>query len=103
MKRGTVTVGSSDMILFELNCLCWRTGGDNYDKIVIVELYVLLCYAFFICFVDRASLYNLVNKATLVHNLFLVYLSISTSLYNLVNNIYSFLFLVYLSASTYRN
>jgi len=33
---------------------------------------------FFLCFVDRASLYNLVNKANLVHNLFLVYLSIST-------------------------
>jgi len=31
-----------------------------------------------LCFVDRASLYNLVNKTNLVHNLFLVYLSIST-------------------------
>jgi len=31
-----------------------------------------------LCFVDRASLYNLVNKTKLVHNLFLVYLSIST-------------------------
>jgi len=31
-----------------------------------------------LCFVDRASLYNLVNKANMVHNLFLVYLSIST-------------------------
>jgi len=31
-----------------------------------------------LCFVDRASLYNLVNKANLVHNLFLVYLSITT-------------------------
>jgi hypothetical protein len=28
----------------------------------------------FLCFVERASLYNLVNKANLVHNLFLVYL-----------------------------
>jgi hypothetical protein len=28
-----------------------------------------------LCFVDRASLYSLVNKANLVHNLFLVYLS----------------------------
>jgi len=27
-----------------------------------------------LCFVDCASLYNLVNKAKLVHNLFLVYL-----------------------------
>jgi len=32
----------------------------------------------FLRFVDRASLYNLVNKTNLVHNLFLVYLSIST-------------------------
>jgi len=32
----------------------------------------------FLGFVDRASLYNLVNKTNLVHNLFLVYLSIST-------------------------
>jgi len=30
----------------------------------------------FLCFVDRAYLYNLVNKINLVHNLFLVYLSI---------------------------
>jgi len=36
-----------------------------------------------LCFVDRASLYNLVNKTNLVHNLFLVYL-----------------FIVYLSIST---
>jgi hypothetical protein len=28
-----------------------------------------------LCFVDRASQYSLVNKANLVHNLFLVYLS----------------------------
>ena len=33
---------------------------------------------YLLCFGDRASLYNLVNKANLVHNLFLVYLSIST-------------------------
>jgi hypothetical protein len=32
----------------------------------------------FLCFVDRASLYNLVNRTNLVHNLFLVYLSICT-------------------------
>jgi len=29
-----------------------------------------------LCFVDRASLYNLVNKVNLMHNLFLVYLTI---------------------------
>jgi len=32
-----------------------------------------------LCFVDRASLYNRVNKAYLVHNLFLVYLYVSIS------------------------
>jgi len=32
----------------------------------------------FLCVVDRASLYNLANKSNLVHNLFLVYLSVST-------------------------
>jgi hypothetical protein len=31
-----------------------------------------------LCFVDRASLYNLVNKANFVHNSFFLYLSIST-------------------------
>ena len=37
------------------------------------------CFVFFVlCFADCASLYNLVNKANLVQNLFLVYLSIST-------------------------
>jgi len=34
---------------------------------------------FFKCFVDRASLYNVLNKANLVHNLFLVYLSLHVS------------------------
>jgi hypothetical protein len=33
---------------------------------------------FFLYFVDREFLYNLINKANLVHNLFLVYLLIST-------------------------
>jgi len=32
----------------------------------------------FLSLVDRTALYNLVNKANLVHNLFLAYLSIST-------------------------
>jgi len=31
-----------------------------------------------LCFIDSAALYNLVNTTNLVHNLFLVYLSIST-------------------------
>jgi hypothetical protein len=35
--------------------------------------------SYFLCFVDRASLYNLVNKANLVHNLFLVHLYLSMS------------------------
>jgi len=36
-------------------------------------------YLSVLCFVDRASLYIIVNKANSVHNLFLVNLSISTS------------------------
>ena len=32
-----------------------------------------------LCFVDRASLYNLVNRTNLVHNLFLLYLYLSIS------------------------
>jgi len=32
----------------------------------------------FLCFGDRAFMYNFVDKANLVHNLFLVYLTIST-------------------------
>jgi len=35
-------------------------------------------YQFFLMFFNHASLYNLVNKTNLVHNLFLVCLSIST-------------------------
>jgi hypothetical protein len=35
-----------------------------------------LCYTLqnFLCFVDRAAWYNLVTRAKLVHNLFLVYI-----------------------------
>jgi hypothetical protein len=36
------------MVLFELNYLCLRTGGENDDKISIVEVCVLLCYTFFV-------------------------------------------------------
>jgi hypothetical protein len=39
---------------------------------------VLMSIKHILCFVNRAALYNLVNKVNLVHNLFLVYLSIST-------------------------
>jgi len=38
-----------------------------------------VCGVPFLCFVDRASLYNLVNKAKLVNNLFLAYLCLSIS------------------------
>ena len=43
-------------------------------KYVISENVICILY-----FVDRASLYNLVNKTNLVHNLFLVYLYVSIS------------------------
>ena len=39
---------------------------------------------YFLCSVDRASLYNLVNKTNLVHNLFLVYFI------NFIYNLYMF-------------
>ena len=32
-----------------------------------------------LCFVDRASLYNLVNKADLVHNFFSIFISLHVS------------------------
>jgi len=44
---------------------CYRTSSLVCDKMTL-----------FLCFVDRTSLYNVVNKANLVHNLFLVYLLI---------------------------
>jgi len=47
--------------------------GMRHDA--TLDIHFLSC---FLCFVDRASLYNLVNETNLVHNLFLVYLSIST-------------------------
>ena len=37
-----------------------------------------ICLYDFVCFVDRASLYNLANKTNLVRSLFLVCLSVST-------------------------
>jgi hypothetical protein len=51
------------VIYYILESLSWRV-----NSLMMVML----------CFVDRISLYNLVNKPNLVHNLFLVYLSIST-------------------------
>jgi hypothetical protein len=48
-------------------CVCVCVCNTNSDSWTII-----------LCSVDRASLYNLVNKTNLVHNLFLVYVSIST-------------------------
>jgi len=48
--------------------------GMHHDATRTLEIH---CLSYFSRFVDRASLYNLVNKTNLVHNLFLVYLSIS--------------------------
>jgi hypothetical protein len=47
----------------------------------VIAYSVMLCVV--LCFVDRASLYNLANKANLVHSLLLVYLSICTFQANL--------------------
>jgi hypothetical protein len=43
------------------------------NKVQTIQNTVNTC-TYFLCFLDRASLYNLVNKANLVHNLFLAYL-----------------------------
>jgi hypothetical protein len=43
---------------------------------LFIGLALIVCNKI-LCFVDHASLYVLVNKTNLVHNLFLVYLSIS--------------------------
>jgi len=61
--------GCSYLQKINLNGGCIRTDIYLYD---------------FLCFVDRASLYNVVYKTNLVHNLFLVYLSISTCFGNYV-------------------
>jgi len=53
-------------------------GGVFRHNLGLVTIQSNFLYQFFLCFVDCAYLYNLVNKANLVHNLFLVYLSIST-------------------------
>ena len=45
----------------------------NYNESAGGPLKMPICQ-YILCSVDRASLYNLVNKTNLVHNLFLVYL-----------------------------
>jgi len=61
-------------LVFQAN----REWGCYWTSLLVCDNVTL-----FLCFVDCASLYNVVNKANLVHSLFLVYL-----------------FLVYLSIST---
>jgi len=64
-------------------CTVWRSViGSHafclcYDQGVMSTLWLKHNKVRILCFVDRASLYNLVNKANLVHSLFLVYLSLS--------------------------
>jgi hypothetical protein len=77
------------------SCLQWHNIITNFGKtanqlkVYIDKWHDYTCalahtltnichYFFFKCFVDRASLYSLVNRTNLVHSLFLVYLSIST-------------------------
>ena len=52
------------------------------------------CHHKVLCFVDRASLYNLVNKAKLVHNLFLVYLYLSIPTFYLANLMHKICFTI---------
>jgi hypothetical protein len=57
---------SADAFLLNY-CLCLSLVNFIGDREIWTQI---------LCSVDRASVYNLVNKANLVHNLFLVYLSI---------------------------
>jgi hypothetical protein len=57
-------------LLHTLYCTSITFGGCVRNWNVLNMKYRVLC------FVDRASLYNLVNKVNLVHNLFLLYLSL---------------------------
>jgi hypothetical protein len=73
-----------------------RSLRTNYTSIQAVQHFTLghcqhVCKArrtsrlrFFLCSVDRASLYNIVNEIKLVHDLFLVYFV------NLIYNLYMF-------------
>jgi hypothetical protein len=47
---------------------------NSYTPTILILLELIQYYSTFLSSVDRASLYNLVNKAKLVHNFFLVYL-----------------------------
>jgi len=51
--------------------VCWEASGKWGAW--MIQVYLI----FFLSLGDRASLYNLVDKANLVNNLFLVYLTIS--------------------------
>jgi len=65
-----------EIFLCSLFCLClsWLAVYSSFVASYSMPLAILKQI---LCFVDRASMYNLVNKANLVHNLFLVYISIS--------------------------
>jgi len=60
----------------------WVTKGDTNSK-ECADSNKQNKESKFVCFVDRESLCNLVNKTHFVHNLFLVYLSISTCFWRL--------------------
>jgi len=66
-----------------INMVCWHAAVHRPQFILVMPVYPrgavppTVSLAKILCFVDCASLYNLVNKTNLVHNLFLVYLSIS--------------------------
>jgi hypothetical protein len=60
------------------NSRCQKGNIKQFSHWGPTDIRHLVTMQFKFWFVDHASLYNLVNKANLVHNLFLVYLSIST-------------------------
>ena len=74
---GSSTVSGNWRIIFWIQFIFWNTEMAPQNSYSSKGSF-LQTGTNVLCFVDRASLWNLVNKANLVHNLFLVYLSIST-------------------------
>ena len=63
--------------LFNLLAATLLIGGRSSIKSADIKTICPYTNFVILCFVDRESVYNPVNKANLVHNLFSVYLSIS--------------------------
>ena len=69
--------------------MCCKVFINSLRLAELEEVFPPLCasdvpYRFFLCSIDRASLYNLVNETNLVHNFFSVYFV------NILYNLYMF-------------